>query len=175
MDFFEIKTVVRAKKSKSMSFFCKHDLAKIDEDSINSLKQLSEKNSNQNVRICLHDGPDSDFHDMVILQTPKIFYRPHKHPHKTETIHLIEGGLKIFIFNDSGDIADIGELSAGKGLIYRITKGYYHCVFPITDLAIFHESINGPFMGEEEALSPDWAPMEDAPDFHKFVNNIINS
>jgi cupin fold WbuC family metalloprotein len=97
---------------------------------------------------------------MVILQHRGRYYRPHKHAVKCETVHLIEGALRVFIFKESGEIARVVELTPDGGLICRIGAQFCHLVTPASPVAVYHESKNGPFLGDQEFEFPAWAPDE---------------
>lgn len=173
MDFFKKETVVRSEKGKSPAFFCKHPLVQIDKATVEELKKISADSGNQNVRICLHEGSEDLFHDMVILQRSAKYYRPHMHREKIETIHLMEGSLKVFVFDESGEIVDVGELGPDKGIIYRIQNDFYHTVFPTSSIVIYHESKPGPFLGDKEFEFSDWAPDdENSAEAEKLIEKI---
>ena len=46
----------------------------------------------------------SKYHDMVILQQKKNFYKPHKHLRKGETYHIIKGSMICILFNVYGKV-----------------------------------------------------------------------
>lgn len=146
------------KGAKSMSFFCKKKPAMINNALIQELKNISNSRDKENARICLHEGPQSAFQNMVILEHQGKYYRPHKHLTKGETFHIIEGSMAIFIFNEEGVIIDCCVLGGKKNLIYRIEANMYHAVMPISNLVIYHESKLGPFIGEGDSIFADWAP-----------------
>ena len=124
------------------------------------LEQLKEESRGGNIRICLHDRPESDFHEMIILERRGKYYRPHKHLNG-ESYHIMEGRLGVFIYDEAGTIVDQTELSPGKNLIYRVGKHMLHSILPLSDLVIYHESKLGPFATEGASLFPDWAPPEE--------------
>lgn len=142
--------------AKSVSFFCLKRPVRIDKSTIADLKALSAERGGRNVRICLHSGPESNHHDMVILERAGKYYRPHKHADKGEAFHLIEGRLGVFAFDERGAVIDAAVLSPGD--IYRAEVGMYHAVLPLSESVIYHENKPGPFTGEGDSLYPDWAP-----------------
>ena len=89
-------------KAKTISFFCKKRPVRIDREVISDLRKVSESNNKANVRICLHDSPMANHHDMVILERHGKYYRPHKHNNKGEAFHIISGQMGIFSFDDNG-------------------------------------------------------------------------
>jgi len=148
--------VTQDKKAKSLSFFCNNHPVLIDANIVNELKELSRKYDNANCRICMHNAPDDDHHDMIILEKKDHYYPPHRHEYVGETFHMIEGSMGIFSFNNDGTVLDCVVLK--KNEIYRIAKGSFHAIFPLSDYVVYHEGRKGPFLGENDSLLPDWAP-----------------
>lgn len=157
--------------AKTISYFCKQRPILINARIISELKAISKKNGSANVRVCLHDGPDSDHHDMVILECSKRYYRPHRHTYKGDTFHVMEGEMGIFSFNESGEVIDAVILSVGD--VYRVEVGMYHAVLPLGDQTIYHENKPGPFLGDKDSLYPEWAPTgEDQSVVDDYLSNL---
>ena len=73
---------------KSLAYFAKKRPVKVDAELIKKLKETISK-LDKNVRLCLHESPDSLFHDMIILERKGKYYRPHKHKKKEESFQHI--------------------------------------------------------------------------------------
>lgn len=144
--------------AKTLSFFRQSLPVRIDQDVIAQLKRLAVSRGNQNVRLCLHDSPQAPFHDMIILEHPGKYYRPHKHLTKGESYHIIEGAMGVCVFDEQGQVTDACLLTPEGTLVYRVGVNMYHAVLPLTERVIYHESKSGPFLGETDSLYPDWAP-----------------
>jgi cupin fold WbuC family metalloprotein len=142
--------------SKTIAFFCKRHPVCVDTALLEELKKISEARGGKNVRLCLHDSPDADHHDMVILEHKGKYYRPHKHLEKGEAFHIMVGRMGVFTFDDAGNVTESRAL--GSGEILRVGINMYHAVMPLTDLVIYHENKPGPFLGDKDSIFPDWAP-----------------
>ena len=159
--------------AKSVSFFCRHRPVFIDANLIAQLKTLSTQRGGRNVRVCLHDGPDANHHDMVILELKGKYYRPHKHDGKGEAFHIMEGCMGLFAFDESGTVID--AVTLGPGDIYRVAENMYHAVLPISDQVIYHENKPGPFTGEGDSIFPAWAPDgADALEIENYVAGLVD-
>ena len=157
--------------AKTFSYFCRQRPVLINAKTILELKAVSAQNGSANVRVCLHEGPDSDHHDMVILECSGRYYRPHRHTYKGDSFHVMEGEMGIFTFNESGEVIDAVTLGAGD--IYRVEVGMYHAVMPLSDQTIYHENKPGPFLGDKDSLFPEWAPTEeDQRIVDEYVSNL---
>lgn len=145
---------------RSPAFFALRHPAQVDAETIQELRDFALQ-ENRNVRLCLHFGPEADFHDMIIVEHKGRYYRPHKHPEHGETWHILEGRLGVLGFDDAGKIIDATILERSKNVIYRVGLDCYHAVFPLTDVVIYHESKPGPFLGDGDAVFPEWSPNPD--------------
>jgi cupin fold WbuC family metalloprotein len=143
---------------RSIGLFCRRLPARVDEKLLGELKDFAARHPAKNVRLCLHEGPEAPFHDMIILERRGAFHPPHRHHLKGETWHIIEGVLGCFSFDQDGRVGDSLRLGADGNLIYRVALEDYHTAIPLTDLVIYHESKPGPFLGAEDSLVPPWAP-----------------
>lgn len=148
--------VWRDPNAKTLAFFCRSLPVKIDARLTRELRSISEDNNGANVRLCLHDSPESTFHDMIILERAGRYYRPHKHLQKGETWHILEGTMAVFVFDTDGSLIEANTISDGE--IYRLSLDTFHALIPISDIIIYHESKPGPFLGQIDSLYPDWAP-----------------
>ena len=129
----------------------------VSNTTVEDLKQQAIKEK-KDLRICLHPDGENIFHNMVLVQHRTNFHPPHKHPTKPESYHLIEGELGAIHFDEDGNITKACKLSAKGNFIYRIGANEYHVVFPLTNIAIFHESKPGPFSRSEDFIEPEWGP-----------------
>jgi cupin fold WbuC family metalloprotein len=157
-NIFSSNLVRQDKQARSLSYFFTDEVAWIDHEMINQLKEHSQSNSNCNVRISLHTSPGAAFHEMVILEHSGGFYRPHKHLHKGESCHIIEGAIAMFRFGEDGSVENYWVLDEKENYIARVSANHWHTVFPLSDYVIYHESKPGPFLKDKDSIYPDWAP-----------------
>ena len=143
---------------KTPAYFCKSETIVVGEELIKQLKGVSKKLGGTDVRLCLHSAPNSNFHDMIILQSDQDYYRPHKHDTKESTVHILEGSVAIFAFDDEGEVIDGAFLSTDQNVIFRVAANVYHTIFPTSEIAIYHEATPGPFLAENNSIYPEWAP-----------------
>ncbi len=149
--------------AKSVSYFCRKGSVRVDEEVISKLKTIAKQRGDENARFCLHQSPNDLFHEMVVLLHKRKYYRPHKHPAKDESSHVIEGSMGVFVFDDNGDIGDACLLENRGNFLYRVGANAYHTVLPLTDQVIFLESKLGPFQSEQDKIYPVWAPDGSSP------------
>ena len=157
------------KKAKTRSFYLKNPYIKVGKNFINFLKNYSKKNNDCDVRICVHENPNSIHHDMLLYQKKGNFYAPHKHTHCGDTYHVIEGRLACFLFDNSGKI--LYSCIVKKNEIFKTPKKVYHVTSPITDV-IYHESKTGKFNPNTNSIFPRWAP-KNKKEIEKFKSKLF--
>ena len=158
IDLSDPQTVWFDKMAKTPAYFCRSGPVKVDSNIMSQLKQVAAQLDDDDVRLCLHYNPDANFHDMIILQHVRNYYRPHKHLPKGVTFHIMEGTLAVFVFSDDGQVFDFSVLKLQENFVYRVDPDTYYAVIPLSDMVIYHESKPGPFLRENDSIFPPWAP-----------------
>ena len=151
------ETCWRDENAKSIGYFAKGDVARLDEATVEEIKRIAWE-TGENVRLSLHQSPDADFHEMIIYQHRDKYYQPKKHVTKAKSFHMIEGEMAVFVFDDDGTVTDACILDGRQTIIYRVAANIFHTDVPLTDFVIHHESTLGPFMGDKDRVFADWAP-----------------
>ena len=144
-------------------FFAGEVIACVGAADIEFLKRRARSNKRQRVRLCAHLSTDEAVHEMLIVHARNTYVRPHKHRRKSESFHIIEGELKVVIFDDAGNVARViamGDYQSDKVFYYRLGEDCFHTVVPVSDFVVFHETTGGPFR-REDTIFADWAPRDD--------------
>lgn len=133
-----------------------------DRSDIDIFKQLSSHNPRKRIRLCAHASPEDRLHEMLIVHERSAYVRPHKHPGKTESMHIIEGLVDVVVFDDDGRIERVigmGDYASGETFFYRMTKPVFHTLIIRTDILVFHETTSGPF-DRGDTVFATWAPED---------------
>lgn len=174
VDLNDLNSVWLNEGGRSIGYFCQNKPVRVDQDLINELREISVRLDGKNLRLCLHESPDSEFHEMVILERRSNYYRPHKHLAKGESYHIIEGTQGVVIFDQDGTVIDRCILEPRGNTIYRVGANMFHAVMPLSDLIIYHEAKPGPFIPEKDSVFPKWAPDGSNPgEVAAFVAKLI--
>ncbi len=135
-------------------------LTRIDRDDVEELKRMCAATPRKRLRICAHPSPADELHEMLIVIGQESYFPPHRHPGKSESFHVVEGLLTVFIFEEDGKLRDripMGPVNSERPFFYRLSTPLFHMPVIESDFALFHEVTNGPFrQGETEFAS--WAP-----------------
>ena len=158
----------------SVAYFCKNKPVRVDQAVIEELKNIASTLGDRNVRLCLHESPEANFHDMVIFERSGRYYRPHKHHGNGESFHIIEGKMAVFGFDDSGNITDACLMEAHSNVMYRTGPDMYHTTVPLSDFVIYHEARPGPFIRNADNILAPWAPDgSDAQEVADFRDSLL--
>ena len=152
LDLNNKNSVIIDDTGKSTACFAVKDNVAIDNKIIEELKILSQKLGKKNIRICLHNDRDNNLHNMINLIYKKEENIPHKHIHKSESYHIIEGRMIITIFNDKGKIINEYLLDKNDTFLFRVGKDTFHSTVPKSEYVIFHETRPGPFPKEGDSI-----------------------
>ena len=137
-------------------------LTTVNRSDIEHFKQLSSRNPRKRIRLCAHATPEDNLHEMLIVHERNTYVRPHKHPGKIESTHIIEGMVDVVIFDDNGQIASVigmGDYTSGRAFYYRMAIPLFHTLIIRSDVLVFHETTNGPFERKNTIFAP-WAPED---------------
>jgi cupin fold WbuC family metalloprotein len=134
------------------------DVVAIGTRDLLELKSSAASAQLRRARLCLHSSEDDVVHQMVIGVWEDSYVRPHRHPGKIESFHIVEGRLSIVIFDTAGRITNVTVLEAGGDTcIYTLRKPLWHTVVPLSEYVAVHEITNGPFRKGEAEEAP-WSP-----------------
>ena len=130
------------------------------------LRREAPRSKQLRVRFCAHRHSTDLVHEMIIALARDSYIAPHQHKNKSESYHIIEGDVDLVIFDAQGVVTDVvrmGPPGSGKTFYYRMASPLVHMPVVKSDVVIFHEVTNGPFVQAATAF-PSWAPPADQPD-----------
>ncbi len=145
--------------------YTKEHITCINQKDIAILKERAMHNMSRKIRICCHKDINSSLHEMLIVHAKGSYIRPHRHINKNESLHIIEGLLDVVLFSEIGDVNQVihmGERTTGFVFYYKLLSSRFHTVIPVSDMVVFHETTNGPYL-RSETLYADWAPSYKSP------------
>lgn len=168
---------MQVKKFNEEVLVARDSIVKLQSTGIRSLKIRATKNTRKRIRLCVHKNVNNSLHEMFIVHKKETYVRPHKHLHKIESLHIIEGRADIFLFDEKGVVQEIitmGDYLSGHKFYYRIEKPIYHTMIIRSEYLVFHEVTNGPFKRSNTIVAP-WSPEEsDSPSVKNFLDKLTN-
>jgi cupin fold WbuC family metalloprotein len=165
--------------------FNARDYRPINSRDINHLKEMAEQSPRKRYRFCLHSSHEHFTQEMIICLHGFNYFQPHRHPiQRSESYHMIEGEMDVYLFNDTGECLDTIKLSASRKrskeediyFMYRLSAPLYHLMIPRSEWTIYHEVLTGPWDRETVVEYAPFAPSEkDAGEIGKYIYRITGS
>jgi cupin fold WbuC family metalloprotein len=161
----------------STVLFTEEKLCAISPELLKRLKKLAFQAPLKRARFCMHLSHDDAIQEMIIALYGNPYIRPHRHPNKTETLHLIEGEALVAFFDDAGAVVKTIHLSLNndRPFLYRLSTPLWHTVVSLTEYVVFHEVVSGPFSPSESSEFPIWEPKDDPKAIHAFQEQILKA
>jgi cupin fold WbuC family metalloprotein len=169
------KRLMRTRTFNQEVLYTDEPVTKVTRHDVDVLKALARQTARQRSRLCAHPDAADTLHEMLIVHPNGTYVRPHKHPRKSESFHVIEGAADVVIFDEAGHVTEVmpmGDYASGRQFYYRMDVPYYHTLLISSDVLVFHETTNGPFRSSDTVF-PSWAPEEnDLPGRAHFLNDL---
>lgn len=138
-------------------------ITKVNRDAIQRIKAKASENRRKTARLCTHLSVDDKVHEMLIVHSKGSYVRPHKHPGKATSYHIIEGELDLVVFSDDGGVFEVismGEYPSGLVFFWRLSDSRFYTLVAKTNTVVIHETAEGPFDRATSTIFADWAPEE---------------
>ena len=162
------------------SEFNNKDILSIGSKEIRYLKKKCIFSPKNRYRICLHNSTSHLTQEMIICINGFSYIRPHRHPRNiSESYHLIEGALNVYILDNNGRVIDLIKLRANnygsnkdQAYMYRLSGPLFHFTVPVSKWTIYHEVTTGPFTKRKSVEYAKFSPDENVnpEEIKKFVS-----
>lgn len=121
----------------------------------------------------IHESPLDPIQRLFITAGLSSYFRPHRHPGKSEFAIVLRGFFDILIFDDEGVITK--RISAGPGkdiFAMEIPADVFHTWIPMTEGSVFFEVKQGPYEPTAPSFAP-WSPEEGSPLAKQFQAKLL--
>lgn len=111
----------------------------------------------------LHREQEAAVQRMVNFLQPGTYIRPHKHPlpEAIESIVMIKGRIKFFLFDDKGNIEHCAILAAGTAhCLIDLQPNVWHSFVALEPDTVLFEAKKGPYDVNTDKEFAAWAPEE---------------
>lgn len=153
---------MRVKKISKEVYAAQDPLIIVNRQFIKNLKKEAGETPRKRVRLNIHKNLTDPIHEMFIVHTQDTYVRPHKHLHKNESLHILEGEASIIFFDEEGAIVEVIQMSdyaSGKDFYYKLSVSRYHTLIVGSETLVFCETTNGPYKKSDTIFAP-WSPEE---------------
>lgn len=138
------------------------EIASLGEPEIATVRERARLGARGRARVCAHRSAEDPVQEMLIVIHRDSYIRPHRHPGKSESFHVVEGLVDVVVLDDIGSLVNVIELGAygsGRRFFYRMTAPAYHTIITRSEFLVVHEVTGGPFIANQTEMAP-FAPAE---------------
>lgn len=154
----------------------------VGKQDIAHFKRMALKSPRNRYRLCLHSDQTHQTQEMIICLKGFNYFHPHFHPvNRSESYHMIEGVLDVYLLDEKGGLIEIIKLGApgtaevgteSRDFMYRLSAPIYHLMIPRSEWIVYHEITTGPWNDEAVYYAPFAPSGEDWEEVEKFVNRV---
>jgi cupin fold WbuC family metalloprotein len=118
--------------------------------------------------------PGAYFNNVFNFLISSSYMQPHLHPaeEKIEEIHIVEGRITVFFFNDTGAVTSKFELAPDKLRVITVPAFTWHTYVVSSDFAITYETMNGVYEPRTWKQFADWAVAESSESASGFLAEL---
>lgn len=128
----------------------------------------------QRVNYNIHEQLSDPVQRLFIAATPSSYFRPHRHPQKSEFAIVIRGRFDVLLFTDDGTLTKrvtIGADTDTFGL--EIPADVWHTWIP-RESSVFFEVKHGPYDPATSMQFAAWSPEEGSGQVKAFQDKLLN-
>ena len=146
----------------------------LDKPRLSRLKDEAANDERKRARILLHRDARDPVQQMLIAVGCDSYIRPHRQIGKRKSYVFVEGRLFVVFFDAEGEMLERVVMDdSGKGQrIISFDAGTWHTVVNASEVALYVETISGPYKIEGTEWAP-WAPDPvDTPNVRRFLRMV---
>jgi len=161
----------------------------ITEELLASLVEQARQSARRRKNYNFHTGDNDNPHRFLNAFLAGSYVRPHRHlaPPKAEAFLVLTGHMAAFLFDHEGNVTSAHLLGEGpySGTIpWRIADktvargidlqpGVWHCVLPLTPVAVCYEVKPGPWNPATDKDFAPWAPEEGSAAARPYLADLL--
>ncbi len=154
--------------------FLKEPIIRVNEDVIQKMKNSAKENVSGKIRYCFHESENANMQEMLFVVSNTGYLRPHMHKGVAESHVVVDGEGYCILFDKFGSVMEAFRVSTKDNFIYRIQKGIWHMVIPVSEQMVIYEIREGKFDSNTN-IFPEWSPKEgDVEKIEQYKQNLIN-
>jgi len=122
----------------------------------------------------VHESSSDPVQRLFIAAGRSSYFRPHRHPGKSELAIVLRGLFDILVFNDDGVVTE--RITAGPDMdifAMEIPADQYHTWIPMTEKSLFFEVKEGPYDPATALQFAPWSPKEDSLPVKEFQAKLL--
>jgi cupin fold WbuC family metalloprotein len=124
----------------------------------------------------VHDELADPIQRLFIAAKPLSYFRPHRHPGKSEFAIVIRGRFDVLIFDDEGIVTDRVSIGSCEPVFsLEIPPDVWHTWIPLDESSVFFEVKQGPYDPATSMAFAAWAPAEGTKQVEAFQQKLLSA
>lgn len=122
----------------------------------------------------IHESLSDPVQRLFIAADRASYFRPHRHPGKSEFVIVLRGLFEVFAFDDTGMVTE--RISVGPdedSFALEIPEGMCHAWIPLAEKSLFFEVKQGPYDPATSLVFAPWSPEEGSPHVKEFQDKLL--
>jgi cupin fold WbuC family metalloprotein len=122
----------------------------------------------------IHESLSDPVQRLFIAAGLSSYFRPHRHPGKSEFAIVIRGLFDVIVFDDEGVVTE--RITAGPDMdIFgmEIPPGVFHTWIPMAEQSVFFEVKEGPYDPANSLVFAPWSPAENSAQVKDFQAKLL--
>jgi len=117
----------------------------------------------------IHESAADPVQRLFIAARLGSYFRPHRHPLKSEFALVIRGLFDVLVFDDDSRLTERVTIGPGANVVaFDLPPNIWHTWLPRADESVFFETKQGPYDPQTAAEFALWSPAEDSPEVAAF-------
>lgn len=151
-----------------IKIFTADALDKLTDDAANAARLRAHLN--------VHNSLDAPVQRLFIATEPDTYMRPHRHPesHKWEFFIVLDGGIDLLVFDDTGKVQQRTVMSPSKTRAVEVPPGVWHAYVCKQSGTLALEVKEGAYIPTPEEDFAPWSPAENteaAPEYLEWMRD----
>ena len=148
----------------------------ITSEALDELEEKARTSPRLRSNLNIHASASDPVQRYFIAAERASYFRPHRHPDKSEFALVIRGEFDVLMFDDSGRISKrvtLGPNTGNAGV--DVPANTWHTWIPVSERGVFFEVKQGPYDAASAAEFAPWSPEEGAAQTEDFVIRLRHS
>ncbi len=154
-----------------------HSTTLINSELIEQVVIGSRRSQRGRIILPLHKNHAAPLHRMLNGIQPGSYIQPHRHlnPPKAESVIVLQGAIRCFIFTNEGKIEAMHTIRANSSIFgVDSDPGVYHTFLATEDDTVLFEVKPGPYSPANDKDFASWAPQEGSPAVKKYMQYLYD-
>ncbi len=140
--------------------------------------RASRESERKRIILPIHRSQNAQVQRMLNFLQPGTYIRPHMHPldHATESLVLLRGKIRFYLFSESGNVVSAEVLSANSiECMVDIEPRLWHGFLVKEADTVLFESKCGPYNARADKTFARWAPEEGSTEAVSWMEKLENN